>query len=219
MKLGDILVKIAQNRMLNSEELNLLRLMGNETQTRNSQVAGYTRTEGGLDLNLPFAPIYSRTLVSDVSSVTVDIPAGYSHLMMMGQFRTDRAAFSDSILIQFNGDTGTNYRTQQHYGRNATSGAAQLTSQTAVGFAFASGTSANANNSGNGFSVVMNYNSALWKNVLRLSGTPEYSGSDMIILSTVDFWQNTSPIRTIKFFPETGANIVAGSIISIYGLF
>ncbi len=55
MELGSILVKIAKNEQLSPQELDFVKRLGNETQTRNSQLAGMIGADGNLSLAKPYA--------------------------------------------------------------------------------------------------------------------------------------------------------------------
>ena len=68
MNLGDVLVKIAINRNLSQQEIDFLRLEGNNTQSRNSFVAGNTTPSNTLNVQFPFAPIYNEVLAVDTAS-------------------------------------------------------------------------------------------------------------------------------------------------------
>ena len=69
-------------------------------------------------------PIATFTLASGVTNVEfTSIPQAYTHLQLRCTFLGDTATGYD-VTMQFNGDTGSNYRWHRLYG-NGTSGLAQ----------------------------------------------------------------------------------------------
>jgi len=64
MKLSDILLKIANNKKLTKEEKDFLVFQANETQQRNSQVAGFTLKQGGLNVNIDVVKFFETELTT-----------------------------------------------------------------------------------------------------------------------------------------------------------
>lgn len=218
MELGDLLVKIANNARLTPQELDVLKRIGNETQQRNNFVAGNTSPQNTLDINFPFFPIYSQSLESPTSSITVTIPSGLSNVIIMGSMRTDAASFNDTIGVRFNDDSGANYRTMFEGAQNTTQIATQNTSATYYGIGTSTGANATSGSHGNFLAYITNVYGNAWKSVLSIAGTSEYSASDVLTLLNSGHWKNTTPISTMQFFSTSGANLVAGCLLSIYGI-
>lgn len=219
MDLGDLLVKIAQNRNLTPHELDALKRIGTETQQRNSFVGGNTTASGGLNVPTPFYPIYSEVLQASKPSFDIQIPGGYNHLLLMGSVRCDKAAYFDVSGIQFNGDTGANYIWGvDGWVWGGVAGSQSLSASNVI-IASANGTSAPANSAGGFFAFLPHVRGAWRKSVMSLRISPEEDGSSNIeSLYSSGIWKNTSPITSLNFFPTTASNFVAGSIFSVYGI-
>lgn len=216
---SDLLVKIAQNKNLTPSELADLERFGRETQSRNAFVGGNTTAHGSLAVPTPFFPIYSEVLQVDTASLTINIPGGYKHLMIMGQSRSTEAAYANVLRARFNGDTGTNYREQYHGGQNASASIGAFTAQAYFSIGDVNGTSATTGAAGGYVVFIPHYtNNVFWKNAMSIRGIPlvNASSEDLNILLSA-FWQSTAKIETMTFFPAAG-NILAGSIISVYGI-
>ena len=222
MQLGDIWEKIANNARLTGEELAFLKHAGNETQQRNSFVGGNTTAGGALNVPVPFFPIYSEVLQKDMASLTIPIPGGYKHLLIFANGRVNGTggAAAASIFIRFNNDTGSNYMWSvegQYNGGNVLS---QDTSDpSGILCAFVADGSA-AGHSGSTFSFVPHYASSFYKYCMSLNAYTEAAKTYNTYFEAA--WLNTSPIVSITLLPDTttypSALIVAGSLISVYGI-
>lgn len=168
-------------------------------------------------LNLPLEVITSTTLVENVANFSVDIPSNYQHLVIMGQGRTTQAVYGSAIFVRFNNDNGANYRVNSLWAQSTTPAATQDTAATASIIGVFSGTSATSGSAGNFFAFVPHIGSSFWKGILSLIGNPYYDATNMEIDIYNGIWKNTSRINSIKFIPQSG-NILAGSLISVYGI-
>lgn len=219
MEFADVLAKVANNARLTGEEMGFLRRVGRETQERNAQVAGWSQV-GRPDLNIrfPFAVIYSETLEVAVASITIQVPGDYRHLFIMGSMRTDFAAYNDTIGLRFNGDTGANYRTAYEGAQNTTQLAAQNATATYFGIGTSTGASATAGSHGNFFAFATNVYGSAWKSIISVSGTSEYSATDIVTLLNSGHWKNTAPVTSLTIFSANSANLIAGCILGVYGI-
>jgi hypothetical protein len=218
MQLADVWEKIANNARLTPEEILFLRRSATETQQRNSFVSGITSPDSKIDIQFPTFSIYSEILQANRTSITVPIPSNANHLLIMGSVRTTRAAYNDGFIGRFNSDSGANYREIYDGAQSTTQLAGQTAGQTFFGISVTTGASATAGSFGGFFLFAPHVRSATWKQTIRLSGTSEYSATDMLNLASSCHWQNTSPIQTVTFLSENGADILAGSLISVHGI-
>lgn len=199
----------------------LTRLVDEERQ-RDEAVKTWMRTQDSKinmsSLDLPFYPILSRAISVDTSGVEIQIPGDYKHLVMFISARTDRAASSDVLNGRFNDDTGTNYM-EAYSGEAATvSSYGEQTSRTSIIFSAAMGATATAGSTGSAILFIPNYSSNLWKTVIKIHGFGITSPAAMMVLSAFSVWKSTEVIKKINVFSEYSANIVPGSIVSIYGV-
>ena len=163
--------------------------------------------------------IQSIEVASPVTSVTFSsIPQGYTDLIMKFSGRTARGgAYEDSLKIQFNGDTGSNYssRILQQYNSTASSVA-----ETSVGYATIysalDGASATANTFGNGEMYIPNYTSSNAKSfsIDAVSETNGTQGSDDM---SANLWTGTAAISSITLFPYFSI-FVQDSTFTLYGV-
>lgn len=218
MNLGDLLVKIATNRNLSQQEIDFLRLEGNNTQQRNSFVAGNTTPGNQLNVAFPFAPIYNEVLAVDTASLLIVIPGGFKHLMFMGAGRSSKAATFDAMSMTINGDTGANYigNVVVESGASTVTGVGAV-AQSAMAIGALSAASANAAAGSSFFVFLAHYRSSLWKSVVTMATVPNYDGTYGAIGMWGGTWQSTAPIEKLSVV-AAGGNLVAGSLFSVYGI-
>ena len=179
-------------------------------------------TGGGLAL-------LSRTVLAvDTPSITISgIPATHTHIELYSLTRTDRAAGSDLIALQFNGDTGNNYDWEQLFGNNGVADAfnapagghiAGPISQIALTSATAN--TATAGSYGSGRWTVLYYTqTATHKMVVGQGGVfVDDSAAGAVRAGMAGVWRNTAAITSMKLFPALGTNFKAGSRFELYGI-
>lgn len=215
----DLLLKIANNSRLTPQELDELGRFGTETQQRNSFVAGNTTPQNTLDVNEDFEIVFSETLVKDTASIFAKIPSSARHIMIVGAGRIDQNA-GGSIWCQFNSDTGNNYN--YYYirtdGTTVSTGVSGGQSKVFLG-SFAVST-ASANIVGSLLANINDVQGTFHKTVISSSINHGYGYQ----FAASGDWRSTSNAQTIEIFGTDGtlakgsANILAGSVISIYAL-
>lgn len=217
MELGDLLVKIANNARLTPQELDELKRMGNETQQRNSFVAGNTTPQNALNVAFPFAPIFSEVFTVNKSSFVIPTPGDFKHLLLIISGRdTSVNDFSGGVLGRFNGDTGANYFNQYIYGSVTTAYASYENNTTsAIIGGLAGGGSADGKAVAS-VTFLPHYRSNFHKSGIAME--KGYSAGGNVIASLTSFsWTNTAPIETITMY-SAAVNIAAGSVVSLYGI-
>jgi hypothetical protein len=158
-----------------------------------------------------YEPIASQTVGTAVSSVTFSsIPQNYTDLIIVVNSRLSTGL--SGTVMQYNGDTGSNYSYTRVYGNDLN----QALSDRASNNTFARfGLNSTANLT-TGICHINNYsNSAVFKTGLGRTGILDFGG---YVSFNVNLWRNTSPITSIRIFNEGGANYVTGSTFTIYGI-
>lgn len=162
---------------------------------------------------------------ASAASISIsNIPATYKHLMLVLEMRTDGAVTMDNILIRFNADsTAANYYSQfgLHSATAWSSGEALGTTGACLMSSVAAGASAPANVNGIAIVYIPNYASAALQRALAYWGGVR-GGTGSATLRAANgaaFWLNAAAaINQITLLPSTGANIVANSAYTLYGL-
>jgi hypothetical protein len=166
--------------------------------------------------------LIASTILSEASpSVTFDnlgqFAGVYKHLKLVGVARTARTASQgDNLSVQFNGDTGSNYRWHLLLG----------TGSSVLSLASAQGTETlpfwvNSNTSPTGaFGVgevdILDAFSSNKNTVIRsLTGT---AGAEVNIRLTSGLWINTASLTSLRVYSVNGSNLLQGSRFSLYGV-
>lgn len=218
----EMMMKVINNEPLSAIDKEQLRVMFQEMDNNRQIVSAWQNVDKKVSSNFidfPISVIYSEVLEADITSFSIEIPKGFSHLLFLSMIRTDLAAFNDGIAGRFNDDSGNNYSIISE-GAQATSQIAtqNKTTRSSFDICVATGASATSGAMGSSFSFIPHYNSSTWKSVITTMATAEYSSSDLLILNSPTFWRDTTPVNKITVFSSNGANILAGSLFSIYGL-
>jgi hypothetical protein len=153
-------------------------------------------------------PIATTTLTSAVASYTFSsIPSTYTDLVLVATIKG--STNDDTVLIQFNSDTGTNYSNSFIYGTSSATGSQRQSGQTAMRIG-----SGNTNTNFDGYIAnIHNYsNSVAYKTV----GSRENASSNLAT-ATAGLWRSSSVITSILIKRGSG-NIEAGSTLTLYGI-
>ena len=153
-----------------------------------------------------------------VASVTFSsIPATYTDLVVKYSARVTASSVApDGLGLQFNGDTGSNYKYLQLGG----TGASTFSNSGTNAFQFGgqlTGASATSNTFGNGEIYIPNYTSANYKSASADSVT-ENNGTTANQNLVANLWQSTSAITSIKLYDLGGTNFVQYSTFYLYGI-
>jgi hypothetical protein len=162
-----------------------------------------------------YEPIATTTLGSAAADVTFSsISGAYTDLVLIVSGRSARAATDDSLYIQFNSDTASNYSYTELKGNGSTASSARASSQTflrpAANIDAASqpaGTFTPVIISINNYSNTTTYKTALSRNNMAAAE----------VTAVVGLWRSTSAITTIKVYAAS-ANLATGSTFTLYGI-
>jgi hypothetical protein len=142
------------------------------------------------------------------SSVTFSsIPSTYQHLQIRA-FPINATTTGD-VYLQFNSDTGANYRSHYLYANGASVASGDTTSN----YLYAAFTHSTG---GVGITDVLDYGNTNKFKTIRSLIADERNGSGEIAL-TSGLWRNTSAITSINFFPVSGS-FAQYSSFALYGI-
>lgn len=144
----------------------------------------------------------------------------YNSLRIEVQARGDGASAIDNVEIQFNGDTGNNYDVQSFLGNNtktsANSSVAVSAGQTGV---MPAANASLANAAGTFVIEIPNYANTSFNKAgfATTVSTDSTKGNNFVGLRGFA-WRSTVAITSIKLFPQTSTNFVAGTHATLYGV-
>lgn len=165
--------------------------------------------------------LISKQTPTGTATVTFSsIPATYTHLYLAISGRSAGATTVDNVNLTFNSDTGANYDTQftQTSGTSVT--ANDVRGGTSATITLIAGSTATANFLGSGNVFINNYTDTnLDKNGTYQTGAQNSTAAGGVTTRAGWFgWRSTSAITQIDLVAQTG-NYVAGSVISLYGVY
>ena len=158
-----------------------------------------------------------------------NIPQTYTHLQLRRSCQTNRSGVSsETILIRFNNDTGSNYKDHYFFGDGATVYSGSLS----IGTSTAAGATSTTSATGNPFAAaivdILDYtNTNKYKTVRALSGFDNNSSSanqQGYASITSGLWfkagsgVTSDAITSLIMFPEIGTLISANSVFTLYGI-
>ena len=160
-----------------------------------------------------YEPIATTTLGSAAASYTFSgISGSYTDLVLV--FQTGMSSAGNEPLLQFNGDTGSNYSETMMYGSGTTAYSLRNSISTAVQLARDVGLPSALES--NHIIQIQNYsNATTYKTLLARvnKGSATYSQA----AAYVGLWRSTSAITSITI-STTAGNLVAGSTFTLYGI-
>jgi hypothetical protein len=164
--------------------------------------------------------IESKTLGTAAASIDfTSIPQTYTDLVIFTSVRTAAAITNERLTLRFNADSGNNYSNRQLSGNGSTAASSVRTSQNIFSLeAGITGANATANTFASGFIHIPNYTSNLTKLIWSESVT-ETNATEAWQAMTGHLWNNTAAVSSfsVSYFNGT-ANLVAGSMVSLYGI-
>lgn len=157
-------------------------------------------------------------LNASAASVTfANIPqTGYTDLKVVMSARKSAGSFPNPV-IQFNGDTASNYRWRGLYGDGASAASNNSTSTTSVLFGVMTGSSETANTFGSAEAYIPNYTSSSAKSV-SIESLGETNATQAYMYMVAGLWTGTAAITSVAVLPGNADPFVANSTFSLYGL-
>lgn len=174
---------------------------------------------------------YSAAATSDfelISTITVgaggaasvsftSIPSTYKHLQVRGVVRGNAGAATDSSLLRFNSDSGSNYTYHNLSGNGATAGSAGIAPYSAIRFPECPGDTATAGMFGVVVADVLDYASTTKYKTTRVLGGNDRNGSGQVEVDS-GVWMNSAAITTMTVVPVFGTLLAQYSTFSLYGV-
>lgn len=153
-------------------------------------------------------PISTYTATGNISDLTLSsIPQTYTDLVLIISGKAQPAG-GGSVLVQVNGDTGTNYSLTYMFGGGSSATSGRITNS-AQFF-----TSRTTTTEGTGITHFMNYsNTTTHKTALSRGGA-----ADGIIIALANTWRSTAAITSMRLFPESGPGFATGFTATLYGV-
>jgi hypothetical protein len=168
------------------------------------------------------------TLISEVTTsgsqanVTFSsIPQTYRNLQLEVFGRTNQVGTGADILLQYNGDTGTNYEWEQCNWNNANNNQFTGNAVAQLQIGWLPGTTGTANAYSWSKAHIGNYTSANHKNLIWDGGTnlgTSYSNANNYRFTGAGWWKSTSAITSIKVYIGSANTFLNGSIVRLIGL-
>lgn len=198
------------------------------TRLKSSSVAQglpkYRSLLAGNDTYYPsvFESIATVSVAAGNTSSTLSftsIPGTYTHLQIRGIGRTNRStpADMDSLALQFNSDTSSNYADHRLAGNGSSAGATNDTSATTMSFFRLANTYVASTYMGAQVIDVLDYaNTNKYKTVRALGGV-DNNGSGQVALNS-GLWRNTSAITSITLKPDVGSAFTEYTKFALYGI-
>lgn len=162
----------------------------------------------------------ATTTVGSGGSGTItfsSIPSTYQHLQIRILARGNQAAVSDSFIVRFNGDSGSNYTLRRLFGDGATVGSDSIAPYTAVRGIEITGNTAAANIFGISTVDIIDYSSTVKYKTTKVLGGYDRNGAGWAGLVS-GIWTNTSAITDITITPVFGTLFSQYSSFALYGI-
>jgi hypothetical protein len=169
--------------------------------------------------NGDFESIATTTVgVGGTSSVTFSsIPQTYSHLQIRMIGRVSNATVDENVLMQFNGNTASDYSLDYFYGTGTVIAGGNATNYNAVIPFRITGANSSANMFGVGVADILDYtNTSKFKTMLSLTGHDQ-NGSGLLFLFSGN-WRSTTAITSLTIYPQSLTNFVQYSSFALYGI-
>lgn len=164
-----------------------------------------------------YALIEARTLTTSTASVTFSsIPGTYTDLVLVTSLRNVAGTSGDQSLdLEVNGDTATNYSFTQLYGNGTLASSNRVSSTTDYSSAgrVADGGTASGTFSVNITNLLDYSNATTYKTFISRQNT---AGNYVVI--SAGLWRSTSAITSIKLTDNSGSNFASGSTFKLYGI-
>ena len=161
--------------------------------------------------------IATTYLEADAASVTFSSLGSYEHLQIRLSWRTTRASALERCLMQFNGDTGTNYSQHRMHGSGTTEGSSGNISQTGVFAAYWGPTSVDdATMYGSAVCDILDYRNGSKNTTVMVSGGDAAMSTPFLSFQS-GLWDNVAAVTTILLAPQYD-DFARGTEISLYGL-
>jgi hypothetical protein len=153
-----------------------------------------------------YEPITTTTLGSNQATVTLSsIPATYTDLVLVVDATITSGG--DNFLLNFNGDTGTNYSVIRFDGNGSTASSTRAVNQTVLQCAGVGTTRQN---------IIINIHNYSSTNTHKRTLT-RYNDPSGSVCLRLNSWRNTAAINSI-LISTSGSTFASGSSFTLYGI-
>ena len=163
-----------------------------------------------------YVRLSTTTLTSATANFTLSsIPSGYTDLrVVFGNLKTTPGA--GTIVLRFNGDSGSNYSRTNINGDGAgtTASSAQFTSVTWIHL---NGGNTSTTIPGMVTLDIPSYSSTSINKTVLAASTFDFNGSGNMTYA-VGLWRSTAAISSISILMNTGDNFAIGTTATVYGI-
>lgn len=160
-----------------------------------------------------FESIATATGTGSSGTITFsNIPGTYQHLQI--RYLNTTSSSGESVLMQFNSDTGSNYTRHWIRGQGSTASASGTASTTSI---YVGSTNSGTDTTYPEVSIIDIHDYASTsknKTARAFTGIDKNGSGDVQLLSGL--WQSTSAITSIKLFIT--ANFTTNSVFALYGI-
>jgi hypothetical protein len=175
---------------------------------------GSAATSGGLFL------LSTTTLAADGIVDVTGISQAYSDLVIVGVVRSTFAGGNDPLSLRMNGDNAGHYNYQLFYSGSTTVTAGASVLSTAIRLVEAIVASTGTVGRFTAFEAQLcGYSSTTWHKAAFCAWSSAQSDVAAVQLLGSDggVWASTAAISQVTLFPESGANLLSGSQVRVYG--
>jgi hypothetical protein len=188
-----------------------------------SVLQGFPKYRSMLGGNAAFQPsnfesIATVTSSGSTGSVTFSsIPSTYTALQLRLMVRCGRAATTDQLRLQLNGDTGANYTRHYIQGNGSTAVASGTTGLSSINLLNFPAATETASIFGTAIIDIQDYQSTTKNTTIRYVNGQDTNATGTIYLGS-GLWVNTAAVTSIYLEPLNAASFAAGSVFSLYGI-
>ena len=161
--------------------------------------------------------IASTTLNNSASTYTYSSLGSYKHIIMIGQGLQGAGSSAESINVQFNSDTGSNYSSAGIGNSNSTGNfpAFQGTTYLRMATLVLATTTDTSDTFGDFITFFMDYGGSGRKSSQTICGS--FAGGQARAFSSYGLWTSTNAITSITILTSASNNFKAG-VIKLYGV-
>lgn len=162
-----------------------------------------------------YEPIYTTTLGSAQSSVTLNSFSGYTDLVLVSNMRSTSSG-NQEFQINFNSDTGSNYSYTRLAGDGSSAFSDRGSNRTYIDGGYMPGSNSTSGVFGLNICSIMNYsNSTTYKTAIYRWN--DAGAVNAYAAAEVALWRSTSAITSITLKMSSG-NLDIGSTFTLYGI-
>lgn len=158
-----------------------------------------------------YEKIATTTLGSNAASVTFSsISSTYTDLILVMSYFSNASEYP---MLQFNGDTATNYSFTEIYGNGSSAASVRQSNVSGIWVGYGAYSPAGTTNPGTIIVNIQNYS-----NASTFKSTISRSNSSQGVEATAGIWRSTSAITSIVIKHQTATTYATGSMFTLYGI-